>query len=149
MWAAALILQTQCEYFWEGCSVGLVEECGGGYAVPGRNVHLLDSLAGDSEAKPGVAPVVSLCFAIEPKSAILKIALLTGFYKLISVYLPHQSSQFITPLVRIQPSLFPHHMHINTGSFSSFSNCTDFCFILEFDAKVAKCLLKLRSIELI
>lgn len=112
----------------------------------GMCICLLDSLTGGfTSLRLEQVQLFHFSFAREPISAILKVALLTGFYKLICVYLSHPSSQFITPSVRTRPPLFPQHMHINTtGSFSSLNTIY---FILEFDIRIAKCLLKFRKVK--
>lgn len=89
----------------------------------GMCICFLDSLTGGfTSLRLERFQLFHFSFAREPISAILKVALLTGFYKLICVYLSHPSSRFITPSVRIQPPLFPHDMHTNTtSSFSPLS----------------------------
>lgn len=117
----------------------------------GMFICLLDSLTGGfTSLRLEEFQLFHFCFTRERIRAILKVALLTGFYKLICVYLSHPSSQFITPSVRMQPPLFLHQMHINTtGSISPLNKLADICFILEFDIRIAKCLWKLRRVELI
>lgn len=115
----------------------------------GMCICLLDSLTGGfTSLRLEQFQLFHFCFAKKSISAILKAALLTGFHKLICVYLSHPSSQFITPLVRIQLPLFPHYMHINTtDSFSFLHNLTNVCFIPELDSRIAKCLWGVRGAE--
>lgn len=81
----------------------------------GMCICLLDSRGGGfTSPRLERFQLFRFCFAREPLRAILKVALLTGLYKLICVYFSHPRSRLITPSVRIQPPLFPHHMHINT-----------------------------------
>lgn len=116
----------------------------------GTFICLLDSLTGGfASLRLEQFQLFHFCFARELVSAILKVALLTGFYKLICVYLSHPSSRFITPSVRLELPLFPHYRHINrTGSFCPLSKLTDIYFILEFDTRIAKRLLKLRRVDI-
>lgn len=113
----------------------------------GMYICVLDSLTGGfTSLSLEQFQLFHFSFAREHRSAILKVALLTGVYKLICVYLSHPSSRFITPSVRIRPPLFPHHTHTNTtGSFSPLRVL--FIFFLEFDTRIAKCLLKCRKAD--
>ena len=115
----------------------------------GMCICLLDSLTGGfTSLRLEQFQLFHFCFARELISAILKVALLTDFYKLICGYLSHPSSRFITPLVSTQPPLFPRYRHVNTtGLFSPLNKLTDICFILEFDTRIAKWPLKLRQEE--
>lgn len=59
----------------------------------GMCICLLDSLTGGfTSLRLEEFPLFHFCFTRKLTSAILKVALLTGFYKLICVYFSHPSS---------------------------------------------------------
>lgn len=85
----------------------------GGSVAQGKTVPLLTGSTYWWFYRPeaGAGPGVSLLFCQRVYKCYLKEALMTGFYKLIYVYLSHPSPQFLAPSVRMQ---LPYHVHINT-----------------------------------